>query len=97
MYSRYIYACIQYIYIHIYIYINICMCIYAHVARTIPHPDMPNIHNIFANVGHRFGHQSGLDESSGRKSTTFRLRIAFRVYLMFSKIGVFYKILTNID
>ena len=28
-------------------------------------PDMLNIHDILAIIGHRFGHQSTLDESSG--------------------------------
>ena len=46
-----------------------------------------NIDNILINIGHRFVHQSGLDQSSGRNSTIFRLRIALRVYLMFSQIG----------
>ena len=27
--------------------------------------DMPNIHNILTNEGCRFGHQSGLDETTG--------------------------------
>ena len=56
-----------------------------------PHPPtqgqgMPNIHNILTIIGHRFGHQSGLDESSGGKFTTFLHGIGFRVYLVFSKI-----------
>ena len=34
---------------------------------------------------HRFGHQSGLDASSGLNSETFRLRIAFPVYFGVSK------------
>ena len=46
-----------------------------------------HIDNILTNIGHRFVHQSGLEQSSGRNSTFFRLRIAFRVYLMFSEIG----------
>ena len=29
-------------------------------------PDIPNIHNVLTNIGHRFGHQSGPDESSGQ-------------------------------
>ena len=28
--------------------------------------DMPNIHKMLTIIGNRFGHQSGLDESSGR-------------------------------
>ena len=42
---------------------------------------------ILTNIGHRVGHQSGLYESSGRNSTIFLHGIAFRVYLVFSKIG----------
>ena len=71
-------------YIYIYIYIYICMLI--------------NIDNILTNIGHRFVHLSGLDESSGQKSTLFRHRIAFRVYLMFSKIDkntTYWQILTT--
>ena len=48
---------------------------------------IPNIVKILTNIGHRFVHQSGLDESSGHKSTIFRHRIPFHVYLMFSQIG----------
>ena len=46
--------------------------------------DMPN-KQILTTSGHSFGHQSGLDESSGRDSTMFLYGIAFHVYLMFSK------------
>ena len=46
-----------------------------------------NIHQILKSIGHRFVYQSGLDESPGQKSTKFRLRIEFRVYLMFSQVG----------
>ena len=55
-----------------------------HTVGTIP--DMPNIHNIMTNIGHRFHHQSGLDESSGRNSITCLHGIVFRVCLKFSKI-----------
>ena len=48
-------------------------------------PDMPNMHIILTLLGHRFGHQLGLDESSGRNSTTFLHGIAFRVYEFFPK------------
>ena len=50
-------------------------------------PSMPNISHILTNVEHRFGHQSGLGESSGRISTTCLYGIAFRVYLMFFQNG----------
>ena len=60
-------------------------------------PDIPNIHKILTNIGHRFVHQSGLDESPGQKSTICLHRIAFRVYLLFSRMGKnrkYYKRLT---
>ena len=38
-------------------------------------PDMLNIYNILTNIGHRFGHQSNLDESSGRVSTIFCMEL----------------------
>ena len=49
-------------------------------------PDMPNIRNMLTIIGQRFGSQSGPDESSARNSTTFLHGIAFRVYLVISKI-----------
>ena len=48
---------------------------------------MPNIYNMLTIVGHRFGHQSGIDVSSERISTTFRHAIALRIHLVFSEIG----------
>ena len=65
------------------------MCIYVHstVCRYSTVPYIPNIHNVFANIGHRFGQHSGLNENSGRNSTTLVCEFAFRVYLMFSKVG----------
>ena len=48
---------------------------------------MPKIQNIMTNIGRRVGHQSGLDVSSGRNSTTFVPGIVFRFYLVFSKTG----------
>ena len=50
-------------------------------------PDMANIQKILTNMKHRFGHQSGLDEGSRRKSTVCLHGIAFHVYLMFLKIS----------
>ena len=44
-------------------------------------------HNILTIIGHCIRHQPGLDESSGRDSTTFLHGIAFRFYLVFSKVG----------
>ena len=39
-------------------------------------------------IGHRFGHQSGLDESSREKSAAIPRRIVARFYLVFLKIDV---------
>ena len=79
----YIYIYIYtYIYIYIYTYIPTC---YMYVVR-VGVPNMQNMHNMLANVGHRVGHQTGLDENSGRNSTTFLNGFAFRGYLVFSKI-----------
>ena len=47
---------------------------------------MLNIPNILTIVGYRFGHPSGLDESSGWNSTAFLHGVEFRVYLLLSKI-----------
>ena len=44
--------------------------------------------HILTIIEHRFGHQSGLYESSGRQSSIFRNCVAFRVYLMISKIWI---------
>ena len=65
--------------------IYVLVCWYLDFVVTVP--DMPNIHDMLTNIGHRVGHQSGLDERSGRSSTTFLYGTAFRVYFMFSKIG----------
>ena len=46
-----------------------------------------NMFNILTITGHRFGHQTRLDESSGRNAIIFLCEIAVRVYLVFSKIG----------
>ena len=50
-------------------------------------PDMPKIYNSLTNIRHRFGHQSGIDGCSKRKSTSFPHGIALPVYLVFSKIS----------
>ena len=57
-------------------------------------PDLPNTNIILSNIGHRVGHQSGLDASSGQKISTRLHGIPFRIYFMFSKIGKVH-ILTN--
>ena len=49
-------------------------------------PNIPNIHNILTNIGHRFGHQSGLYESSGQNSAAILIAYSFRVYFVFSNI-----------
>ena len=56
---------------------------YTHVGTV---PDMLNISDRVPNIGHCFGHQSGLDESSRLNSTTFLHGIAFRIYLAFPEI-----------
>ena len=48
---------------------------------------MPNIYDTLTIIGHRFGHQSGLDKSSGRNSTVCLHGIVSRIYLMFSQIA----------
>ena len=64
------------------------MCIYIYTITYVGTlPDMTCIYNISTIVGHRFGHQSGVDDSSGRNSITILHGIAFHIYLMFSKIG----------
>ena len=50
-------------------------------------PDMRNIHSLLTITGHLYGHQSGLDERSGRNSTIFLHGVALHVYLVFSQIG----------
>ena len=43
--------------------------------------------NMLTIIGHRFDHQSGLDDNPGGNSTTFLNGTAIRVYfIMFSKI-----------
>ena len=49
-------------------------------------PNMQSIHNVLTIIGHRFGHRSGVYQSSGRNPTIFLYGIAFRVYLVISKI-----------
>ena len=72
----------------IYAYMHISAYIYILIGVDLGTvPDTPNIRKMFTNIAHRFVHQSGLDESSGRNSTTFRHRIAFRVHFVVSKIS----------
>ena len=49
-------------------------------------PVMPNMNNTLTTIGHRFGHQSGLDGSSGRNSFTFPHGIALHVFLLLAEI-----------
>ena len=58
-------------------------------------PDMPNIHNTLTSIGHRFGHQLGLDESSRRNSTTYLLGVTSHGYVMFSEINIIIIIANN--
>ena len=57
---------------------------YSITGGTVPY--IPNIDNILAH-GHRFGHQSGLDEGARQKSAAMLNAFAFRVYVVFSKVG----------
>ena len=41
---------------------------------------------MITTIGHRFGHQSGLDEGSGQTSAAILNVFVFRVYLFFSTI-----------
>ena len=61
-----------------------CVC-YLQIYKYFIIPDMPNIHNIFAIIGHRFGHQSRLDESSRQKTTISLHQNASRAFLVFFK------------
>ena len=75
-----------YIYIYMYMYISVTAKIHVYVyvyIGTVPY--MPNINNIWTNIGHRSGHQSGLHENEGRNSITFLYGSAVRVYLVFYK------------
>ena len=47
--------------------------------------DVPNMYNILIIIGHRFGHQSGLDETSGRFSTTILHGTAFPIDLVLNR------------
>ncbi len=49
--------------------------------------DRPNIHNILTNIGHRFGHQSGLDGNTRQKPFCVVREIVLRVCLVFSEMG----------
>ena len=52
---------------------------------------------ILTNVGHRLGHQSGLDGSSGQSSAYNLNVLAFSVYFVFVEMDDKHSILTNID
>ena len=69
-----------YTYIHIYIY-------YIYIYGWYTLVSIYDVRNISTNIGHRSGHQSGLDESSGPKSTIILHGIAFHIYLRFSNTG----------
>ena len=76
---------LQHLYTAIYVYIydiNICINPIANAIKGeyidrvglqliagACYPKIPNIDKILTNIGHRFVHQSGLDESSRQKST----------------------------
>ena len=68
-------------YIYVHFYRLLCLTYAVPYVGTLSNvPDMPNIHNIWVHIGHRFGHQAGLDKSSGRNSTTFVYGIEFQVF-----------------
>ena len=88
-----------YIYTYLNIIYTYCINIYIHMLPiacwllligyslliAVPHMPIGTI-LILTIIEHGFGHQSGLYESSRRKSTSFLCGIAFRVYLVLSKI-----------
>ena len=43
-------------------------------------PYMPDMHSSLATIGYHFGHESALDESSGRNPTAFLHAIALCIY-----------------
>ena len=98
-----IYICMYvYAYTSTYMLINVCMtCLfksenaYIHLISIYAIPYMSLLAPWGPGSGppppitrHRLGHQSGLDESSGRNSATFLHGIVFPVYLVFSKINI---------
>ena len=74
------------------IHIDINMNMDIHIIINMNIEDCERYHLSFIRYSlfarHRLGHQSGLDASSGLNSAIFRLRIAFPVYLVFSKISI---------
>ena len=48
---------------------------------------MPTVHNLLTIFGYRSGHQSGLGESSGQKSTNCLHGFAFRDYVFLFRLG----------
>ena len=52
---------------------------------------------MLTNIGHRFGHQSGLYRSSGQNSAAILIAYWFRVYLVFSKYAQTINIRQNTD
>ena len=70
---------VQYVqYVHHIQYVSMYVCTYV--------PDIPITPNVSTNIGHRFGHQSGVYESSGRNAAANLNVFATRVYLVFAKI-----------
>ena len=81
---------IIYIYICIHVYRNLpySRCVRSTVSKLYVQYQICRTHNILIIIGHRFGHRSGLDESSGRNSTTILHGIAFPFCLVFSEISI---------
>ena len=65
-------------------YSSVAACKYVGTVGT--YPDMPKLHTILSSIGHQLDHQSDLDKTSGRSSTTVLYGTVLRVCLMFSHI-----------
>ena len=59
-------------------------------------PTITNMFHILANIGHRFGHQACLYESSGQNSAIILNGFGFCIYPAFSKISKYCKQSNNI-
>ena len=75
-YNIYIYIYNTYVYTYTYAYTISTVCRYS------------TRYNILTDIGHRFGHQSGLEESSTRSPPTFQNGFASRVCLLFKNMNV---------
>ena len=70
------YICIYaYAYEYAYVYVHIHISCYIVFLLSYTVILLPNTNNMLIIIGHRFGHQSGLEESSGHKSNIFRIQL----------------------